>query len=65
MNLLTGHFSGLNDPREEANLHDPLTNVPVIAASAAIADAKSYEDIVLYGTSTERVRRPGSPHCWT
>jgi len=51
MNLLTGHFSGLHDPREEANLHDPLTNVLVIAAAAAIAGAESYEDIVLYGTS--------------
>jgi hypothetical protein len=51
MNLLIDHFSGLDDPREEANVHDPLTNVLVIAVAAAIAGTESYEDIVLYGTS--------------
>ena len=51
MNLLIDHFSGLNAPREKANLHYPLTNVLAIAVAAAIAEAKSYEDIVLYGMS--------------
>ena len=42
MNLLTGPFSGLNDPglndaREKANVYNPLTNVSVIAVAAAIA----------------------------
>ena len=51
MNLLIDHFSGLDDPREKAKVHYPLTNVLVIAVAAAIAGAESYEDIVLYGTS--------------
>lgn len=51
MNLLIDHFSGLDDPREEAKVHYPLTNVLVIAVAAAIAGAESYEDIVLYGKS--------------
>ena len=51
MNLLIDDFSGLNDPREKAKVRYPLTHVLVIAASAAIAGAESYEDIVLYGKS--------------
>ena len=49
MNLLISPFSGLNDPREEANVHDPLTNV--LVTDVAAAGAESHEDIVLDGTS--------------
>jgi len=63
MNLLIDDFSGLNDPGEKANVRSPLTHVWVIAASAAIAGAESYEPrATKISSSTERVRRPGSRH---
>ena len=51
MNVLTGSFSGLSDPREDGKVIYPLTDILVIAVCAAIAGAESYEDIVLYGKS--------------
>jgi hypothetical protein len=51
MEVLTGSFSDLSDPRESGNVIYPLTDVLVIAVCAAIARAESYEDIVLYGKS--------------
>jgi hypothetical protein len=51
MNVLTGSFSDLSDPRESGKVIYPLTDILVIAVCAAIAGAESYEDIVLYGKS--------------
>jgi hypothetical protein len=51
MNVLTGSFSDLSDPREDGKVIYPLTDVLVTAVCAAIAGAESYEDIVLYGKS--------------
>ena len=44
INLLADHFSSLDDFREEANLHDPLTNVSLIAVAAAIRHVLSSRD---------------------
>jgi len=41
MNLLIDHFSGLDDPREEAKVRYPLTNVLVIAVSVSIAKTET------------------------
>jgi len=52
MNVFTGSFSDLSDPREDGKvIYPPLTDVLVIAVCPAIAGAESYEDIVLYGKS--------------
>jgi len=57
MNLLIDTFSGLHDLREETNVHDPLTNVLVIAVSVSIAEMETCK----VSFSTERVKRPISP----
>jgi len=51
MNMLTGSFSDLDDPRERGKVIYPLTDILVIAVCAAIAGAESYEDTHLYGKS--------------
>lgn len=51
MDALICQFADLDDPRQEAKIHYPLTDILVIAVCAAIAGAETYEDIVLYGES--------------